>query len=183
MWGSFPCSPLFMLELDANRHSKAPARKRDHVYLLPGQWYVGQRGEEVRTLLGSCVGITLWHPNRRIGGMCHFLLPDRRRGAGAVLDGRYGDEAVELLVREIQKSGVRTDEFEAQLYGGADTMPEDANVKFNVGERNVEKAWSLIDQHRFQLMAVDVGGNEPRSVTLDLITGAVVLRRGGGSTP
>lgn len=183
MWGSRRCSLLSMLELDANLPQKPSARTRGSVYLLPGQWYVGQKGELVRTLLGSCVSITLWHPVRKIGGMCHFLLPERLRASSAVLDGRYGDEAVDLLVREIQKTGVKPEEFEAQLYGGADTMPEESNVKFNVGERNVEKAWGLIDQHRFQLMSVDVGGTDPRSISLDLITGAVALRRGGGSTP
>ncbi len=183
MWGSRRCSLLSMLELDAKLPQKPSARTRGNVYLLPGQWYVGQKGELVRTLLGSCVGITLWHPVRKIGGMCHFLLPERLRTSSTVLDGRYGDEAVDLLVREIQKTGVKPEEFEAQLYGGADTMPEESNVKFNVGERNVEKAWALIDQHRFQLMSVDVGGTDPRSISLDLITGAVALRRGGGSTP
>ena len=183
MWGSRRCSLLSMLELDANLPQKPSARTRGSAYLLPGQWYVGQKGELVRTLLGSCVSITLWHPVRKIGGMCHFLLPERLRASSAVLDGRYGDEAVDLLVREIQKTGVKPEEIDAQLYGGADTMPEEANVMVNVGERNVEKAWGLIDQHRFQLMSVDVGGTDPRSISLDLITGAVALRRGGGSTP
>lgn len=168
-----------MLELDTSHSPRSNRRERDHVYLLPGQWYFGKSGEVVKTLLGSCVGVTLWHPKRKMGGMCHFLLPERKRGANELLDGRYGEEAVELLVREIRKAGVKPSEFEAQLYGGADTMPDEDHLKTQVGERNVEKAWGLIDQHGFQLMAVDVGGNEPRSVSLDLVQGAVALRRGG----
>lgn len=167
-----------MLELD----SKAPARLRHHrgeqVFLLPGQWYFGQTGATVKTLLGSCIAITLWNPRRHMGGMCHFLLPTRMRRPDGTLDGRFGDEAVELLAREIKKTGTHPRDFEANLYGGADTMPDQTKVKFNIGERNVEQAWALIDKYGFQLQCVDVGGNEPRNVMMDLSSGQVVLKRG-----
>ncbi|TAK99764.1 MAG: chemotaxis protein [Aquabacterium sp.] len=171
-----------MLELD----SKGPARLKHHsgekVFLLPGQWYFGRTGATVKTLLGSCIAITLWHPHRRMGGMCHFLLPKRPRLPDGSLDGRFGEEAVELLAREIKKTGTKTQDYEVHLYGGADTMPDQAKVKFNIGERNVEKAWEIIDQYGFQLQCVDVGGNEPRNVTIDLTNGQVVLKRGNPHT-
>jgi len=167
-----------MLELD----SKGPARLRHHggekVFLLPGQWYFGATGATVKTLLGSCIAITLWHPRRHVGGMCHFLLPTRLRSHDSALDGRFGDEAIELLAREIKKAGSKTQEYEVHLYGGADTMPDEVKVKFNIGERNVEKAWEIIDKYGFQLQCVDVGGNEPRNVMIDLSNGQVALKRG-----
>jgi chemotaxis protein CheD len=167
-----------MLELD----SKGPARVHRHsgekVFLLPGQWYFGATGATVKTLLGSCIAITLWHPKRGLGGMCHFLLPTRPRAPQGVLDGRFGDEALMLLASEIKRSGTKTQDYEVHLYGGADTMPDQAKVKFNIGERNVEKAWELIDHYGFQLQCVDVGGSEPRNVTIDLTNGQVVLKRG-----
>lgn len=148
------------------------------VFLMPGQLYFGTRARDVRTLLGSCVAVTLWHPARRIGGMCHYLLPQRRRATGQPLDGRYGDEALELLVEAIGRVGTRPHEYEAHLYGGADTLPDHAGVKLSVGERNIEQGWTLIDRHGLQLMAIDVGDRVPRNVTLDLRSGAVTMRRG-----
>lgn len=154
--------------------------------LMPGQLHFG-RDLVLKTLLGSCVGLTLWHPHKRLGGMCHYLLPNRRRREGEALDGRYGDEAVETLVNALQRAGTRPQDYVAHLYGGADTMPDGVNFKLNVGERNIEQAWQLIDKHGFQLDGVDVGDFVPRSVTLDLKTGAVEMRRGnapgqGGKT-
>ena len=55
-------------------------RKPPHVieiFLQPGDFYFGDKDTRIRTILGSCVSITLWHPTRLIGGMCHFLLPFR----------------------------------------------------------------------------------------------------------
>lgn len=152
----------------------------EKIFLLPGQWYFGHTGAHVKTLLGSCVAITLWHPRRQAGGMCHFLLPSRLKRGEGELDGRFGEEAGELLLGAIRRSGTRPQDYEAHLYGGADTMPDQAKVKFNIGERNVEKAWEIIDHCGFQLQCVDVGGNEPRNVAIDLSTGQVVLRRGAG---
>ena len=147
------------------------------ISLLPGQLHFG-RSAQVKTLLGSCVGLTLWHPERRVGGMCHYLLPTRPRLRGEALDGRFGDEAVLTLVQCIERAGLKPQDFIAHLYGGADTMPDAPDFKFNVGQRNIEQGWKLIDQFGFQLDGVDVGDHVPRHVSLDLQTGLVQARRG-----
>lgn len=150
------------------------------LHLLAGQLTFGQGTTAVRTLLGSCVGITLWHPARRLGGMCHFLLPRRpqERRTGQARDARFGDEALEILCEQIARHGTRTQDYVAHLYGGADTLPDAAGVKFNIGERNIEFAWQLVDQHGFQLDGVDVGEHVPRTVELKLASGEVSMRRG-----
>lgn len=148
------------------------------VALMPGELWFGSEASSVRTLLGSCVALTLWHPRLRLGGMCHYLLPGRQRRGGEPLDGRYGDEAVLAMVNLLERHGCRTGELIAHLYGGADTMAEVAGVKFDIGERNIERGWMLIDHFAFPVEGVDVGDNVPRTVTLDLATGAVVCRRG-----
>ncbi len=149
------------------------------INLMPGQWHFGQ-GSLLKTLLGSCVAITLWHPTKKIGGMCHFLLPSRATRGTAPLDGRYGDEAMELLLQSIRRSGTRPSDYVAHLYGGADTMPDGMNIKFNVGERNIEMGWSLIDKNGFQMQDVDVGDCVPRTVTIDLPSGRVEVKRSAG---
>lgn len=146
--------------------------------LMPGELHFGSEPSQIRTLLGSCVAVTLWHPRRRVGGMCHFLLPQRQRSSNEPHDGRYGEEAVAALAQAIQKQGMACSDFTAHLYGGADTMSESSGVKFNVGERNIEKGWALIDQHGFSLDGVDVGDHVPRTVTLTLGSGEVHCRRG-----
>ena len=67
------------------------------IFLQPGEYFVGDASLRLRTMLGSCVAITLWHPQRKIGAMSHFLLAEHggRRRTSNTLDGRYGDEALE----------------------------------------------------------------------------------------
>ena len=160
-----------------------PARGPGIVHILPGQMSFGPAPATMRTLLGSCVAVTLWHPQRRLGGLCHYLLPQRPRRAGDPLDGRYGDEAVYGMVQLLREAGCSPADCQAHLYGGADTLPEGGMARFNVGERNIEQGWKLLDEYGFQLQGIDVGEDIPRTVTLDVGTGEVTMRRGTGRAP
>jgi chemotaxis protein CheD len=154
------------------------ARRGEELNLLAGQWYLGRQAAQVRTLLGSCVAVTVWHPRERLGGMCHFLLPQRNRRPEEPRDGRYGDEALELMAEAMQRNGLPPRSFEAYLHGGADTLPDRAGMKFNVGERNIEQGRALIGHYGFTLLGVDVGDHVPRHVCLNLADGEVQMRRG-----
>lgn len=161
-----------------NQWTMPPARLGDHLVLMPGQLYFGSKAASARTLLGSCVAITLWHPQRRIGGMCHYLLPSRKGPQPAQPEGRFGEEALAMMVRWLRMADTEPKEFEAHLYGGADTQPGSARSEMGIGERNIEVGWQLIDQYGFNLQAVDVGENIPRNVLMNLRTGEVDMRRG-----
>ena len=53
-----------------------------NVYLPAGKFHFGGGNVRVHTLLGSCVAITVWHPLKRVGGICHYLLPTRGSHSG-----------------------------------------------------------------------------------------------------
>ena len=65
------------------------------IMLQPGEFFFGQDDTIIRTHLGSCVAITMWHPEQKRGGMCHYMLPSRARSDDP-LDGRYADEAIQF---------------------------------------------------------------------------------------
>ncbi len=70
---------------------------KNKVFLHPGEFHFADGETHIHTLLGSCVAITLWHPYLRIGGMCHFVLPERPdKYNGKNLDGRYAEDAIQL---------------------------------------------------------------------------------------
>jgi chemotaxis protein CheD len=145
------------------------------IFLQPGELWFGDEHTRIRTILGSCVAVTLWHPRRRIGGMCHYMLPSRILGAGKPLDGRYGDEALELLAREIKAAHGQPHEFEAKLFGGghmfkhAFCTEKDCGVQ--VPDRNVAAGRELVQRHGFMLKAEQLGGHGHRQVVFDIWSG------------
>lgn len=88
-----------------------------NVFVEPGGFFVGNAAYRLRTLLGSCLSVTLWHPERRIGAMTHFVLPERL-GPVRTLDARYGEEAMWQLLLELARLDVAPDQCQAKLFGG-----------------------------------------------------------------
>lgn len=147
------------------------------VYLHPGEWYFGDENTRIKTLLGSCVSFTLWHPERKVGGMCHYMLPSRGgKPANGELDGKYGDEALQLLEREIEKDGARPREYIARVFGGGSMLDMSG---INVSERNVDIARHLIKHHGFRVEGECLGGVGHRNVVFDIWSGEVWLKKGG----
>lgn len=52
------------------------------IFLQPKDFYFGDENARLRTLLGSCVSITMWHPTKLIGDMCplHAAFPEEYIG-------------------------------------------------------------------------------------------------------
>lgn len=148
------------------------------VFLQPGGFHFGGGRTRVRTLLGSCIAIVLWHPGLRIGGMCHFVLPHRAHARAAHKpDGRYGDDAMRMFLAEISRHDAAADAFTVKLFGGARMFLGRAEA--GVPERNVAHARELLAANGFATAVEDVGGARPRALALDLWSGEVWLRRGG----
>lgn len=161
--------------------------KRFGVFLTPGKWFFGGPEITVRTTLGSCVAITLWHPNLRIGGMCHYMLPTRgRRDSCEKLDGRYGDEAMMLLKSAAQEAGAQLHEFQTKLFGGA-SMADSADPKMAVAYRNISAGRELAKHYGLQVTAESLGQPGYCQVVFMIASGEVWVRYGalvsGSSRP
>jgi len=151
------------------------------IELRPGDFYFGAEHPRIRTLLGSCVAITLWHPLLRIGGMCHYVTPSRPPGPSAVPDGRYADEAMALFRSETARHGTALGEYQAKLFGGGvQFAPHAMAPGLNVAERNVQTGLRLLADHGLTAAAHHVGGSGHRQIIFELQTGDVWVRHQGG---
>ena len=152
------------------------------VFLQPGEFYFGDEKTRIRTLLGSCVAITLWHPKLHIGGMCHYMLPKRpHNNAGTVeaLDGRYAEDAIKMFLHEISKARTRAVEYQVKLFGGGNMFARSVKPvrHISISETNVNFGRAAIAQCGFHLAAEDMGGSGHRNVILDLWNGDVWVRK------
>lgn len=152
------------------------------IFLQPGEFYFGDASTRIRTLLGSCVAITLWHPTRLVGGMCHYMLPSRLQ-PGAQLDGKYAEEAMQLFLLEAARRGTQLQEYQVKLFGGGNMFPgyrrKNASGSLtanNVADSNIATAHRLVTRHRLQLRAEDLGRSGHRNVLFDIRSGHVWVR-------
>jgi chemotaxis protein CheD len=150
------------------------------VFLHPGDYWFGDGGTRVHTVLGSCVSITAWHPARRIGGMCHYMLPARNAHLEAAPDARYADGAVSLFLRDMKRSDSAPGEYEVKMFGGSEQFPHLSRPSaLDVATRNIASGRELLGRHGFILSSRNLGGTGPRRLIFDIATGAVWVRSVG----
>lgn len=148
------------------------------IFLLPGEYFVGGPEYRIRTLLGSCVSITLWHPVRRIGTMSHFLLSARNSASEEGLNSRYGEEALALMLAELRAMGVDPAECQAKIFGGSKMFPglEDRKAG-NIGRQNGEVARRLLRAHGIPVVSESLYGVGHRNIIFDVSSGNVWSRQ------
>lgn len=148
------------------------------IFLQPGEYFVGDANYRIRTLLGSCVSITLWHSSRRIGAMSHFLLARRENGRSLALDGRYGEEAMQLMARELERMEIDPTECQARIFGGGDMFPHQARSRVQkVGRKNGEAARSLLQIHGIPIVSESLFGVGHRQIFFNIHSGDVWARQ------
>jgi chemotaxis protein CheD len=145
------------------------------IFLQPGDLQVADAGYQLRTILGSCVSITLWHAATRIGAMSHFLLPTRggpRRKQA--LDGRYGDEALQAILKQLKLAGVAPAQCQGKIFGGGNMFATQLHAgAINVGQRNGEAARTLLREHGITVASESLFGFGHRQIIFDVSNGDV----------
>jgi chemotaxis protein CheD len=146
------------------------------VYLKPGDFCFGEGKLRITTVLGSCVSITLWHPRLVHGGMCHYMLPSRFEPRGdAPLDGKYGEEAMQLFLQELRKRNTQPAQYRVNVYGGGNMFSEAAPKGMDIGQQNIDTALRLLQQHGFSIACEHLGSFGRRKLAFDVWSGEVEL--------
>lgn len=164
----------------ARRLAPAPLEtiERVDVFLRPGQYFVGDHRHQIRTVLGSCVSITLWHPQHRVGAMSHFLLShSSTRHASRLLDPRYGEGALRVMLRDLEQLRVPPAECVAKVFGGGSMFPAHTAGGMAIGKRNGEDARLMLEHHGLSIASESLFGEGHRQIVFDVATGDVWARQ------
>jgi len=130
------------------------------------------------TGLGSCVGLTLYDPVTKIGGMAHVMLPSSAIAREGQLNlAKYADTALPILLNKMRELGASPARMVAKMAGGAQMFAfAGSGDTMRIGPRNVESCKEGLEQMGIKLIAEDTGGNYGRTVELDCTTGKFTIR-------
>ncbi|RYG17036.1 MAG: chemotaxis protein CheB [Chitinophagaceae bacterium] len=144
--------------------------------LNPGDWYLGNDCESVATVLGSCVAVTAWHPELKVGGFCHYILPavpssqrhlDPFHNDNA---GRYGKTAL-ILLKKAMLRYAPLKEYKIGLFGGSDSLSN-----YGIGKQNIFYAQQWLYDEKLTIDKKDVGGLISRTLVLHLDSGVIDIK-------
>jgi len=127
--------------------------------------------------LGSCIGLSLYDPVHKIGGLAHIMLPssDIARDQSYHL-AKFADTAIPALIEQMVKLGARKSCLQAKMAGGAQMFALASSEMMRIGPRNIERCKEMLNEYTIPLIAEDTGGSYGRTVELNCSNGVFVIR-------
>ena len=158
-------------------------------FLLPGQLIITTMAQQITTLLGSCVAVTMFDPQFRAAAMCHAMLPQPPRSSQqTALQGphrfKYLSEAIPAMIAHFRDFGSVPALMVVKIFGGANVLSANSSEargdRFDcdesVGDANLRFARHLLEAAAFSLTSFNVGGVKGRKIILNTKTGDVLHR-------
>ncbi|MBL8958720.1 MAG: chemotaxis protein CheD [Gemmatimonadetes bacterium] len=132
--------------------------------------------------VGASLGITVYDPEQRVGGLLHAMLPSSALDAehARTSPAQFVDTGLQAVFRAVYELGGVKSRLVVKVVGGAwreETSPFGA---MQLGERNLVACRALLGRNGVAVASEEVGGTDPaRTVMLDIASGDVTVRCGG----
>lgn len=143
---------------------------------------VGSKPDDILITLGlgSCIGIALYDPAIKLGGLAHIMLPDSTRIKNNSNIAKFADTGIEELYRLMIKGGASKLRMVAKIAGGARMFEMSGNNAMGaVGDNNAAASKAALKKLGIRLVAEDTGLNYGRTVELHCDTGDYWIRSVG----
>jgi chemotaxis protein CheD len=145
-----------------------------------GDMKVGRNGDMLVThALGSCLGLMVYDPAAKVGGLLHAMLPlskvnPKKAGENPFM---FVDTGVPELFKALYEIGGQKMRMIVKSAGCGNPMGK--NDMFKIGERNYSVLKKLLMKNNVKLDSEDVGGTASRTVHFNLATGQVIISKNG----
>jgi chemotaxis protein CheD len=135
--------------------------------------------------LGSCLGITIYDPVVKVGGLLHVMLPMSSIDPVKAEENPYMfvDTGVPRLFLDCYKLGAKKERLIVKVAGGACANGNADDDYFQIGKRNIVMLRKLLWKNNVLLKSQDVGGSISRTMTLDIDSGLVLIKSQGSEVP
>ena len=130
--------------------------------------------------LGSCLGVCVFDPMARVAGMLHLMLPQGSLSPDKAAQNplMFADTGIPKLFLSSYALGAKKERMIVVVAGGASfNMNEDADSA--IGQRNIATLRRVLWNNGVMLKKHDLGGRQPRNMTLDAGSGEVSRGVGG----
>jgi len=129
--------------------------------------------------LGSCIGVVIYDPVVRVGGILHYMLPESSINKEKALKMPYmfADRGIPGLFKTAYKLGAVKQRIKVYVAGGAEIL--DQKGFFNIGKRNYMALKKMFFKNNMMIYKQDVGGNVNRTVKIEIATGDIYVKTSG----
>jgi putative nucleotidyltransferase with HDIG domain len=142
-----------------------------------GSFWVGPRSDvKLEAFLATCVGLAVYDPEARVGGLIHLLLPEPPIPGTALHSEKYATTGLPLFMAALREKGASAGRMQACLAGGALIGPIAAqDLNLDIGGRTCEKAMAFLNREGIEIVQFETGGFLPIQLGLDMDRGTFAI--------
>ncbi|MFH1875416.1 MAG: chemotaxis protein CheD [Candidatus Omnitrophota bacterium] len=123
--------------------------------------------------IGSCVVVVAFDRGRKMGGLAHIMLPGRAPEREDKDKAKYTEDAIDELLIKLKNLGVKREDLEISVVGGADLLGE-SSISELIASSVLDYLRSLGIEPRQQ----SLGGTQRRSVSFGIGSGKILYTEG-----
>ncbi len=129
--------------------------------------------------LGSCIGVVIYDPIAKAGGILHYMLPDSSidYAKAKAKPFMFADTGIPRLFKQTYTLGAQKPRIKVFIAGGAEIL--DQRGFFNIGKRNYMALKKMLFRNNVLIDKQAVGGNVNRTVRLEIGTGHIYVKTSG----
>ena len=145
-----------------------------------GDMKIGQKSDTIVThALGSCLGLMVYDPVAKIGGLLHAMLPLSKINPekAEVNPYMFVDTGVPALFKGLYDVGGQKSRMIIKAAGCGNPLGK--NEMFKIGERNYTVLKKLLWKNNILLESEDIGGALSRTVHFNIATGQTIISSNG----
>lgn len=132
--------------------------------------------EIVTYALGSCLGLAVYDPVSKVGGILHSLLPLSRMNLQKAEENPYMfvDTGVPEFLNQYFELGGTKERMIVKAAGCGNMMDEKG--QFNIGHRNHTVLRKILWKNNILIAAEKIGGSDAKTMQLNLATGKLCVK-------
>ena len=134
--------------------------------------------DRARAVVGSCIGLGLYHSRAGIAMLGHIVLPNSGGRSGP--PGKFADTAIPHMIEQMQSQGAGKPGLVAKIAGGANMFATSGPLQ--IGQQNATAVLELLKELSIPVAAEHVGGTKGRRITVDSGTGELAIEIVGQPT-
>lgn len=145
----------------------APPEKNTETNVGMAQIALLERGDVAKAVLGSCIGLVLYHAGKKAAAVAHIVLPRGENRPGP--PGKFADTAIPHMIAQLQERGVSKVGLVAKLAGGANMFGSGGPIQ--IGRENQTAVKDILKELRIPIAGEHLAGTKGRRITFDSLTG------------
>ncbi len=131
--------------------------------------------------LGSCLGVAVYDPWVKVGGLLHFMLPDSSLDLNKAREkpAMFADTGIPLLFKSCYRLGAVKKRMIVKVAGGGNILHDSSH--FMIGQKNMTALRKIFWRNNVLIDGEDIGKDNHRTVQLNIFTGKVVVKSSSGT--